>query len=313
LTTKAVPHDYLPGAKGEKFKGFLDRVLPDPDVQSFVQRLLGSALSAEPRERVFPVFQGRGANGKSTLMDIVGEVVKPYVKKTAASTFLAKDTDSTVRSDLAGLQGARLVIAGETPSRRKLDSVTIKSLTGDREFTARPLYREEVTFAVTFIAVMVSNPLPHVDEADSALWDRLVLVPFDVHIPKSERVKDLVEVIVREEAEAVLAWLVEGALASQSGPDVPDACVRRTAAWRRAVGTIEKFKDEDCEVIVNHRASLSELHQRYQYWARCRQFHPAGIESFRHRLNELGVQVVDCDEGEIVVGLKPGRVRKPTV
>ena len=80
-------------------------------------------------------------------------------------------------TDLAGLQGARLVIGAETPSQRKLDSVVVKSLTGDEEFTARPIYREEVTFPVTFIVVMVTNPLPRADEADTAMWDRLVLVP----------------------------------------------------------------------------------------------------------------------------------------
>jgi putative DNA primase/helicase len=145
-------------------------------------------------------------------LDTVAEVIKPFVRKTSASTFLAKDKESTIRSDHAILQGSRLVIGSETPSRRKLDSVAIKTLTGDREFTARPLWAPEVTFRVTFMVTMMTNPLPHVDETDSALWDRLVLVPFDESIPKPERIKDLVEIIVREEASAVLAWLVEGAV-----------------------------------------------------------------------------------------------------
>ena len=57
--------------------------------------------------------------------------------------------------------------------------------------------------------------------------------------------ENLIEDVVRDEAEAVLAWLVEGALAvAQSGLQVPDVCLKRTAAWRRQVGSIERFKDK---------------------------------------------------------------------
>ena len=54
---------------------------------------------------------------------------------------------------------------------------------------------------------------------------------------------------------------------------------------------------------------MTDLHDRF--WSRCRQMNPSGIESFRQRLSELGVEIVDRDDGEVVIGLKPGKPRKP--
>jgi len=311
LLSKVAPCEYNPGAVGPKFKAFLERVQPDPEVRRFLQRLLGYSLVGQPLARTFPVFQGRGANGKSTLLDIIGEVVKPFVKKTAASTFLAKDKESTIRSDHAILQGSRLVIGSETPSRRKLDSVAIKSLTGDREFTARPLWAPEITFSVTFMVTMMTNPLPHVDETDSALWDRLVLVPFDVSIPKDERIKDLVEIIVREEASGVLSWLVGGAVEYFELNDlaVPQICVDRSRQWRKLVGSIERFMDEECHPDTG-RIALGDLHRYYRLWAQRQHVDPYGIESFRQRLAELGVQIEDRGAEESVTGLRIGKPAK---
>lgn len=51
----------------EPWGTFLARVLPDPQVRSFTQRLLGLALYGDPGDRALPVFVGTGANGKSTL------------------------------------------------------------------------------------------------------------------------------------------------------------------------------------------------------------------------------------------------------
>src|SRR5690606_21939918 len=48
---------------------FLERLLPDPDVRAFVQRLFGYAMLGKQTEHVMPIFTGTGANGKGTLRD----------------------------------------------------------------------------------------------------------------------------------------------------------------------------------------------------------------------------------------------------
>ena len=311
MITKAIPYEYRPEAESPRFKSFLNQVLPDEQLQKFVQRSLGYALHGRPVEQLFFLWQGRGANGKSVLADTVSRIIEPWVIKTPSSTFLSKDTDSATRTDLVRLQGSRLVFGGETPSRRKLDAVVVKDITGNRDLTARPLYVSEVTFPITFVPFMISNPLPAADEADDAVWRRLVLVPFDVTIAKEDRDPHLVETLIEQEAEGILAWLIEGAIDyHRCGLEVPVSCKDRTKVWRRNVGSIERFKNEDCEAVKGTQVPLFELHERYIFWCRSRGIHPLGIESFRQRLSGLEVDVVDSKDGELVIGLKHGRSKK---
>lgn len=59
------------GPVAAEWSAFLARVLPDPEVRAFVQRLFGYAMLGEVREHVMPIFTGTGANGKGTLRDAV--------------------------------------------------------------------------------------------------------------------------------------------------------------------------------------------------------------------------------------------------
>jgi putative DNA primase/helicase len=190
----------------------------------------------------------------------------------------------------------------------------VKALTGDREVTARPLYFADVTFRLSFVPFMVSNPLPPGDEEDSALWRRLLLIPFDVVIPEEDRNPHLVETLLRDESEVILAWLVQGAIDYvKHGLPVPEVVKRRTAEWRRKVGSIERFLLENCERVKGHNTSLSRLHEEYQRWCYGRSIHPRGIESFRSRADELGNVIEDTDQGETVVWLRIGITVKPSM
>src|SRR5690606_4603092 len=55
-----------------RFTAFLaDTFGNDPDLITYVQRLLGLSLIGEVREQILPFAFGEGANGKSTLADTV--------------------------------------------------------------------------------------------------------------------------------------------------------------------------------------------------------------------------------------------------
>lgn len=49
----------------DEFTLFLERILPDPEVRAFVQRLFGYAMLGKQTEHVMPIFTGTGANGKA--------------------------------------------------------------------------------------------------------------------------------------------------------------------------------------------------------------------------------------------------------
>ena len=309
LVTKVAPVRYTPSAKAPRFRQLLDFALPG-ELQIFVQVYLGYALVGDPVEQRFVVFKGEGGNGKSVLTNVVAKVVGPFVARTSTETFMDTDNASKggTRPDLLALRGHRLVIASEVASRRRLDAQTIKYVAGGEPLVARGLYsKTPTTFPVTFTVVTLTNPHPHADEGDGGLWRRLLLVPFDFTVPQHEINRTLTEDILREEAEGVLAWLVEGARRyAEHGLPVPAEIEERTKQWRREVGTMQRYIETQCTNSPASSEPLSELHRWYQNWCRCNSTHPLGLGNFKIRLQELGHRVDQLGACETVFGIRRG-------
>lgn len=64
-------------------------------------------------------------------------------------SFLSKVEKSTLLSFLSGLAGALLAVVEETNKSDTLDEAGMKKLTGSDVITARPLFRDYITFTAT--------------------------------------------------------------------------------------------------------------------------------------------------------------------
>ena len=90
------------------------------------------------------MFLGGGANGKSTLVNVLTKLMGDYAANTAASTLMASNSNQ-VGDDLIRLAGARYITA-ETEHGQRFTEAKIKSFTGGDMISARPLYGEWVDF-----------------------------------------------------------------------------------------------------------------------------------------------------------------------
>src|SRR5262249_52956640 len=113
LITKVAGASYDPTATAPRWQAFLDRVVPDRDVQAFLQRSAGIALTDDISEHCIWVLYGTGRNGKSTVLHVLGYVLGDYADATGASTLMVKAHGDEKRDDIAGLRGARFVAASE--------------------------------------------------------------------------------------------------------------------------------------------------------------------------------------------------------
>src|SRR2546427_281082 len=73
---------YDPGATCPTWTDFLETIFDgNADMIGFVQRLAGYCLTGEVREHILPIFWGDGANGKTTLLrtllNLMGEYGTP--------------------------------------------------------------------------------------------------------------------------------------------------------------------------------------------------------------------------------------------
>jgi putative DNA primase/helicase len=83
-------------------------VLPDAAVRAWVQRFVGYWLTRDVGAQVLAFFHGRGANGKSTTLEVLMHVLGEYARPGAPGLLLAKHGEAHP-TEIADLQSARLV------------------------------------------------------------------------------------------------------------------------------------------------------------------------------------------------------------
>jgi putative DNA primase/helicase len=224
---------------------FLRRITgDDADLYSFLQRMVGYALTGCTSEHALFFLYGTGANGKSVFLSTVSGLLADYAKTAPASSFMATATEQHP-TDLAGLRGARLVIAVETEDGAKLAEAKIKSLTGGDKIAARFMRRDFFEFSPEFKLVIAGNHKPSLRSVDEAIRRRLHLVPFTVTIPQEERDPRLSEKL-RSEFPGILAWAIQGSLDWQrDGLNPPALVLKATNDYLAAEDAIGRWL-EDC-------------------------------------------------------------------
>jgi putative DNA primase/helicase len=272
--TKITGVDYHPDARHTDVDTVLEAM--DDDARPWFQRLIGYAATGRTDEDIAPVLDGRGANGKTTIIEGIGAALGEYA--TTASTRLILATAHTEHATVeADLFGRRLVTVEETPEGGALRIERLKALTGGGRIKARFIGRDQFEFTPTHTLIIATNHRPKVNGNDEAIWRRLRLVPF----PHTYRPVDSAgpgdRIIDRQlrhrlrtgraQREAMLAWIVAGAVAwYRDGIGSCESVDEATDQWRRTEDAIAQFIDDRLVIDPDGRVSGQELFGAYQDW-----------------------------------------------
>ncbi len=285
--TKVVPVDYDPDAPCLRFKRFLEEALVDGAVIKFVKRYSGYTLTGITRERLLAILYGFGKNGKTTLVELLHEVLGDYARNTDVETLLIKKYQG-VGNDVAALNGARFVSAAEVEKGRRLAESKVKQLTGRDTVTARFLFGENFDFKPEFKLWLSTNNKPVIQGTDDAIWDRIRLIPFKQRFEGSKADPKLPDKL-RDELAGVFAWMVEGCLEWQEhGLEEPKTVTEATKQYREEMDTLAAFLDETCVVGAGHRVLAERLYQRYAMWCDKSGEHKDPKKAFVARFEERG-------------------------
>jgi len=255
-----------PGGECPLWLRFLRRVTGgDSELQSFLQRMIGYALTGSTREHALFFLYGTGANGKSVFLSTVSGLLAEYAKTAPASSFTASATEQHP-TDMAGLRGARFVTAIETEDGARWAEAKIKSLTGGDKTAARFMRCDFFEFLPEFKLVIAGNHKPGLRSVDEAIRRRLHLVPFTVTIPQDERDPRLGEKL-RAEYPGILAWAIQGCLDWQQDGLNPPAMVRNaTADYLAAEDAIGRWLEDRCITDGPCWTAGAALFSDYQAW-----------------------------------------------
>jgi putative DNA primase/helicase len=252
-------------AGADEWEAFLERILPDPDVRTFVQRLFGYAMLGEVREHVMPIFTGTGANGKSTMAGAIAHAFGDYAIEVDPALLMESKHERHGAFKMR-LRGARLAFCSETEKGRRFSESTMKRLVDGTPIEANLMHKNPIQFDPSHTLVMLTNHLPAVSGDDPAVWRRILVVPYDVVIPEAERDPKLLDRL-KAAAPAVLSWIYEGWIAYQDqGLNPPEAVRVRTEEYKAASDVLGRFLEERTITNPYGKIRARELFTEWAKW-----------------------------------------------
>jgi putative DNA primase/helicase len=245
---------------------FLERVTSgDSELASFLQRIIGYALTGCTRENALFFIYGSGANGKSVFLSALSGLLGEYARTAPIEAFIASNNEHHP-TDLAGLRGARLVTAVETDDGRHWAESKLKALTGGDKIAARFMRQDFFEYTPQFKLLIAGNHKPGLRTVDEAMRRRFHLLPFSVTIPPPERDAELGEKL-RLEWGGILQWAVLGCLEWQrEGLNPPVAVRNATAAYLANEDSLGRWVEERCATDPLQWTSSSDLFSDWRSW-----------------------------------------------
>jgi len=289
---------------------FLDRVTKgDKDLQAYLQRVAGYCMTGSIKEHTLFFFYGTGANGKSVFLNTLRAIWNDYAVVAPMETFVESSIDRHP-TELAYLQGVRLVVAQETAQGRRWDESKIKKLTGGEPIAARYMRQDFFEFKPQFKLLIAGNHKPALTSVDEAIRRRFHLIPFTVTIPIEERDKDLSDKL-KPEWGGILQWAVTGCLEWQRiGLAPPKAVLDATKEYLAEEDTLARWIDERCAVDRLQWGIGADLWNNWRSWCEVNREPPGSQKAFAQSLVARGFprDRTDAVRGFKGIALKPDRM-----
>ena len=263
LITHLIPVNFEPKALCPVFDRFISGVFSgDIELVNYCQRTFGYGITGETRDQAFWILHGAGSNGKTTMLNVITDLLGDLARHTPTDTLVSKT--GAASNDLARLAGARFVTASEANADQRLADALVKQITGDEPITARFLFKEHFTFRPQFKLFLATNQLPQLNGADPAMWRRVRLIPFNRVFQPHEQDRELGSKLAAE-MPGILAWLVRGAQLWYTKPSfaLPKAVQLAGAEYRSSSDTVGVFLEERCDLVAGVEVGAKALAEAY--------------------------------------------------
>ena len=265
MLTKITGGNYRPGFTHPDWDKALTAL--DGPEREWYQGRVGQAVTGHPPEDgIMPVLQGPGSNGKTLLstdglLPGLGDYASAASHKLITSQKAGSSEHST---EMADLQGKRLLIGEELSEGRSIDVTALKRIMDVSQIRARYVHRDNISFTASHSLFCTTNYRPVINETDHGTWRRLALLVFRYTFrkPGEELVKETdregdpeLKIRIRRgwdnQHDAVVTWAVQGAMRwygrGMTALPPTERIIADTRAWRASADHVMSFWDEFLE------------------------------------------------------------------
>lgn len=257
----------------------------DAEVERYLRQMMGYALTGDTSAHALFFVHGAGKNGKSVFLTTVTNVLGSYATTSAMDTF-TKSAGDKHPTELARLNGARLVTASETEEGRTWAEARVKQLTGGDRIAARFMARDFFEFTPKFKLVIVGNHQPSLHAVDPATRRRFNIIPFD-HTPAAPD-PELTDKL-KAEYGGILQWMIEGCLDwQQNGLVRPQVVIDATESYFDQQDLVGQWVSERCEIGKGRWDTPGKLFSSWAQFTRAAGEEPGTAKAFGEVLERRG-------------------------
>jgi len=290
-----------PAATYPRWEKFVQQIFDyDQALISFIQRAVGYSLTGSVDEQVLLFLYGTGANGKTTFLQAIIQMLGDYAKQAAPQLTMMGDRHP---AEIADLYGARFVATIEVEQGRRMAEVLVKQLTGGDLIKARYMRKNWFEFEPTFKIWLAANHKPIIRGTDHAIWRRIRLIPFNVTIPEEDQDRQLGDKL-KDELPGILNWALQGCLDWQANGLKTSGIMREAVSeYRGEMDLLASFIKDQCLTGPRYEARSKYLYQAFTQWCTENGEKAWSQRTFGLRLRERGFNKKRTGAGVVWLGI----------
>jgi putative DNA primase/helicase len=256
------------------FETFLSQVFEDGNTIQFVQEWFGYTLFGGHKANSLLIGVGSGANGKSTLFDVLAQLVGlSNVSSVPLSNFNSE-------FGLEPLIGMKLNLATESDADA-FKTGKLKALTAGEAISVNRKNKPEITIILPTKLVFLVNELPILSDSSMGFERRLIILPFNQTFTPNEQDKDLSKKLTAE-LEGILNWAIIGLkrlMANNFQFTVSNAMDKAKESYFGVGNPVERFIKEKVTAAPSKVIESTDLINAYRLWMTCKEYPYKGTDS----------------------------------
>ena len=256
------------------------------DVKRLILTFIGYCLIPDLDAKCFFVLGTARDSGKSVILNFLERLIGEEVISNSTLQGLER------QFGMANLTGKILNTFGDLPSRALKDSAVsnIKALTGDDKVSIEKKYKDEISYRNMAKFVFATNHPIQLQEEDDAFWERMVLIPFMVSIPKENQNKNLLDDLWAERDGIVSKAMYFARLLIKNNYVFPECqlATKMKNEWSNTdTSEVVDFIQQCCDFSdYTVKTPTDTLYDAYVKYCALNRVQPKRIEDFSHALRK---------------------------
>jgi len=293
--------------KRKEIKNLIRSMFKTDEMYDYLIDVLSMSMFGKNLHQEFYIFNGRGSNGKSVLMNLLLLSFGDYCEKINATAFTKESRGANETSELHACKASRLVCVEEPKEDEKLISSRLKEYSGDTIIKTRGLHENAFSFTVMFCMIFYCNQLCELSKIDNAVGRRLRLLNFpykfcDEPVGDNEKLADMSwgtklnneheDCMYYKQAFMLILWenwcakdFVNKKIAT------PIEVMDITKQYMNGCNKVKLFIDEFCEIVEEEKERIPAR----DLYSKFKGIYPNMDErSFAYNMMELGIEKRKC-------------------